>query len=101
METLSEDFLKLFSAIITGDDYESGKPSPDPFLKGAEALGLLPELCIAVENAPLGVKSAKSAGSYCVAISSTVKPELLQEADLVIASFGELSSTEPVRRLLS
>jgi beta-phosphoglucomutase-like phosphatase (HAD superfamily) len=44
---------------------------------------------LVLENAPLGIKSAKSAGFYCVGIASTVDRDLLKEADLVFENIGE------------
>jgi len=48
------------------------------FLLKIVALGLQPAECIAVENAPVGVQSAKRANIYCIAICSTVGREILR-----------------------
>ncbi len=47
--------------------------------------------CVVVENAPLGIKSAKAArAGYVIAIASTLDPSYLQEADEVDESFSDL-----------
>jgi len=93
-KTVSEDFLALFEVIITGDQTKEGKPSPEPYLKGLDRLGLGPEQCIVIENAPLGIKAAKAAGTYCIAIVSTVERQELMEADEIIDSFSNLLNSK-------
>ena len=83
-------FLKIFDVIITGQDTTEGKPSPKPYLKAAKKLGVMPENCVAVENAPIGISSARNAKIYCVAICNTLDSSSLQEADEIIYSFNEL-----------
>ena len=54
---------------VGGEDYPNGKPAPDGYLAGARLLGALPSQCIAFEDAPAGITSAKSAGMICVALA--------------------------------
>lgn len=56
------ELIEYMNAIITKEDVTHEKPDPEPYLKGAEALGFDPERCICVEDAPAGVISAKKAG---------------------------------------
>jgi sugar-phosphatase len=64
--------------MITASDIQRGKPDPEPYLKGAAALGLLPGDCVVVEDAPSGVRSGKAAGCRVLAIrTTTYDPELL------------------------
>ncbi|WP_229660523.1 HAD family hydrolase [Marmoricola endophyticus] len=51
-----------FSAVVTGDVVERGKPYPDPYLEGARRLGVDPAATIAVEDSPTGTASALAAG---------------------------------------
>ncbi|MCQ1534493.1 HAD family phosphatase [Methanosarcina sp. KYL-1] len=83
-------FSGIFEVAVAGIDVENGKPAPDPYLKAVELLGLEKEECLVIENAPLGVEAAKAAGLYCVAVSSTLGPERLQHADLVLENHAEL-----------
>lgn len=98
--TVPKFFLDKFNCIITGDDYPRGKPSPDPYLKAANKLGLKNEECIIIENSPLGVKSAKNAGMFCIAICSTCDKYHLKEADIIIEKFSDLNSLEIIKNLV-
>jgi len=91
-KSVSSNFLKKFNAIVTGDLVTHPKPHPESYLKGAELLGLDPSVCLAIENAPLGVQSAKSAGMRCFAVCSTNTPEVLKDADEIFASIQSLQN---------
>jgi beta-phosphoglucomutase family hydrolase len=93
------ELVTLFDAIVTGGDVKNGKPAPDIFIKAAEKLGVRPQDCIVFEDASNGVKAAKNAFMKCVALSSTQPPEALQEADLIIDTFKDLSFRELCLRL--
>lgn len=63
--------------LVAADDILRGKPDPEPYLRGAEALGLAPEDCIVVEDAVSGVQSGIAAGCRVLAVlSSTPRAEL-------------------------
>lgn len=81
-----------FKVIVAGDDKIRGKPAPDPYLLAANKLGIPPNQCIVVENAPIGIKSAKTAGCYCIALMTTLGREPLEEAgaDKVFESHKDL-----------
>lgn len=51
-----EDLLGCFEVVVCGDEVERGKPAPDLFLRAAELLQVAPELCVAIEDAPSGIK---------------------------------------------
>lgn len=87
---LSDQELALFDTIVTADAVKLGKPDPEPYLKAAERLGLPPAQCLVVENAPLGIHSAKAAGMTCVAIETTLPREDLVEADRIILDLDHL-----------
>ena len=77
--------------VVSGDDVDRGKPEPDVFLEAARRLGLPPERCIVIEDAPSGVESAHRAGMRAVAIASTGRTRMeLEAAELVIESLGEI-----------
>lgn len=101
VRSVPAEFLAKFDVIITSDQAPRGKPHPDPFLKGAELLGLRPEDCVVVENAPLGIRAAKAANIYCVGIASTMDRSLLSEADCVVHSFRELRTLGVFRKRLA
>lgn len=57
-----------FDHLVCAEDYTHGKPAPDCFLLGASLIGVASNECLAFEDAPLGIESAKSAGMNCLYI---------------------------------
>ena len=51
-----------FAALVVGDEVSRGKPHPEPYLRGAELLGVAPERTVAIEDSPTGAASAEAAG---------------------------------------
>ena len=87
---VDEFFDSYFSAIITSDDVKNTKPYPEPYLKGATLLGLRPAECLVIENAPMGVESAKKAGMKVIAVTTTMTKDYLEMADVIVDSFAEI-----------
>ncbi|NIA03062.1 MAG: HAD-IA family hydrolase [Nitrospirae bacterium] len=83
-------FPDVFDVVVAGDDVRKGKPSPEPYLKAVQILGIEKEECIVIENAPMGVESAKSAGLYCIAMPIYVEPHKLKKADVVLKNHAAL-----------
>ena len=83
----------FFEAVISGDMVERGKPFPDVFLKAAKTLGVDPGKCLVIEDAAAGVKAAKTAGMYCIAVDNTISPykQDLTEADRVVDRLDEIT----------
>lgn len=52
----------VFDVVVTGDDVECGKPDPAIYLLTAQRLSVSPEWCVAIEDSPNGVESARLAG---------------------------------------
>jgi sugar-phosphatase len=78
---------------VYGEDVARGKPYPDPYLAAAQRLGVPPEACVAVEDAPNGVASAKAAGCTVIAVTTTHRAVDLGRADVhrsTLAAVGEL-----------
>ena len=94
------DFLKQFDAIICGDMIQKGKPDPDPYLVAMNELHLSPSECLVVENAPLGIESAKRAQTHCIAIASTLKKDTLSRADEIVDKFEDILASEKIRTAL-
>jgi beta-phosphoglucomutase len=74
----------LFEALVSADEVGVGKPDPAIFLAAADRVGVAPECCVVVEDAPAGLLGARRAGMRCVGVLSTHHPELV--ADLVVSS---------------
>jgi beta-phosphoglucomutase-like phosphatase (HAD superfamily) len=66
----AHDLARLFRATVTGDDVSAHKPDPEPYLKGAAALGLPAESCLAFEDTELGARSARVAGCQVLMVAS-------------------------------
>ena len=63
-----------FHALITRDVQTRGKPHPEPYLKAAEALGVDPADCLALEDSHNGVRSASAAGMMTVMVPDMLDP---------------------------
>lgn len=88
------------TGIVTGQDVSRGKPDPQVFLIAADRLGLAPECCAVVEDAPAGVEAAHAAGMVCVGFPSTGRvPADVAQADLRISDLTDLSP-EAFRELI-
>ena len=62
-----------FRAVVTGDMVTNGKPHPEPYLEAAARLGVDPVECVAIEDSPTGVASARAAGCVVVAVPNLVE----------------------------
>lgn len=94
-EVLSEDMLAQFDVIVTADDVQEGKPNPEPFLKAAGSLEVEPEHCLVIENAPLGIRAARAAGMWVIALTTTLGPVDLPNADEYVSDLGTLRERWP------
>jgi HAD superfamily hydrolase (TIGR01509 family) len=73
------DLLKYFKTIVTGKHDMLGKPFPDIFIKASCELDIKPERCIVIEDTLNGVKAAKAAGMYAIAIYDADSESLWQQ----------------------
>jgi beta-phosphoglucomutase len=80
-----------FDAMVTGADVIHGKPNPEVFLKAAERLGIPPEHCAVIEDAPQGIEAANAAGMTSIAILGTTTREKLSHARLIVEGHHELT----------
>jgi beta-phosphoglucomutase len=69
-----------FSAIVSLEDIQRGKPNPDVFLRAAERAGAAPSRCVVFEDAPVGIQAAKAAGMRAVGVATTHPIAALHEA---------------------
>lgn len=95
LDTLNHYFPNTFckDKMVTAFDVKKGKPDPEPYLMALEKAGLQADEAIVVENAPLGVRSAKGAGIFTVAVNTGIlKDEDLWAAgaDLVLPDMAAL-----------
>lgn len=84
-----QDWLRCFEVIVLGDDpdVKHSKPAPDSFLVAAERLGAEPKHCLVLEDSPAGIKAAKQAGMWALAVPAAhMERTLYAQADEVIDS---------------
>lgn len=58
----------LFETVVAAEDYNHGKPHPEPFLIAAARLGVAPEHCLAFEDTDVGASAARAAGMQCILV---------------------------------
>lgn len=75
---------------ITAEQITHGKPAPDPYLKGASVLGLAPEHCTVVEDAPSGIASGLAAQCHVIAVNQHQVSPLIDRVDFVAESLAEV-----------
>lgn len=95
LDRLNHHFPGVFcrELMVTAFDVQRGKPDPEPYLMGLQKGGLRAEECVVVENAPLGVRAAKAAGIFTIAVNTGPLPDeaLINEgADLLFPSMQTL-----------
>src|ERR1044071_6849873 len=83
---------ELFDRIITADDIEKGKPDPSSFLVALKKMNLKPSQTMVVENAPLGVQAANSAGIKCIVVLNNT-PLMISDFESVISEDGIFKET--------
>lgn len=86
---------KYFKLVMTQNDVKMTKPAPDVYLETLNRLGLKAGECLAIEDSPNGVASAKDAGIKVVALKNKLYEEYgynpdLSSADIVIENLADL-----------
>jgi len=76
--------------LISADDVVEGKPNPEPYLKGAQRLGVDPSECVVIEDAPAGILAAHAGGMKVIALASTYPVADLREAEAVVQSLTQI-----------
>lgn len=87
---LPAGIVKYFDVIVTVDDINNGKPHPEPYLKAMKKLDSEPAETLVIENAPLGIISAKEAGADCYALETTLDGSHLKGADMIFSNHEQL-----------
>jgi phosphoglycolate phosphatase/beta-phosphoglucomutase len=93
----------LFTVIVTAEDASVCKPAPDCYLVGLMKLNewrqhermlpLLASECLAIEDSPPGIQSARAAGMKTIGVTNTVSDNALRDAgaDVVTKSLADWS----------
>lgn len=93
-------FREMFDAVVTGDMVSHSKPDPEPYLLGAEAIGVAPESCYVFEDSISGIESGIRAGATVIGLATTLPYDKINgKAHLTINDFtgfhvGDMLSVE-------
>ena len=95
LNRIEESFPKIFEheKMITAFDVKYGKPHPEPYLMALKKSGVEPWEAVAIDNAPLGVKSASDAKLFTIGLNTgPLDTKILLEygADVVLKNMKEL-----------
>jgi sugar-phosphatase len=82
--------VPLPEVFITSELVKQGKPHPDAYLLGAQGLGLAPQDCVVVEDAPAGILSGLAAGCQVIAVNAPADAPKLDQVDLILSSLEQL-----------
>jgi sugar-phosphatase len=92
--------LPVPAVLVTAEDTPRGKPDPSGYRLAAERLGAAPHDCVVVEDAPAGVRAAREAGMFVLAVPTTHPDSDLRGANAVIPSLAALEVTaDPLQHL--
>lgn len=84
----------VFTARVTADDVSHSKPDPMSYRLVCHRLGLLPGDCVAIEDTPAGIESAKGAGLRVVGLAGGFDRKALGRADRVVESLQGVGPDE-------
>jgi HAD superfamily hydrolase (TIGR01509 family) len=91
-----------WDAICTAEgDRDRAKPAPTLYLEALDALRVAAAEAVAFEDSPNGVRAAKAAGIFCVAVPNEVTRDFALDeagADLVLDSLADLPPDELLGR---
>jgi sugar-phosphatase len=86
--------LPMPAVFITAENIKHGKPNPEPYLMGAERLGLSATQCVVVEDAPAGIISGLDAGSAVLAMNAPADSPRLNEVAFRVATLEPVKVTK-------
>lgn len=104
-KNIAEDIERVFgdlfdpNTIVSGQETYSSKPNPEPYLLACNKAEVFPHEAIGIENSPLGIQSADSAGLFCLAINTGILTDKELEAEgarTVFSSCAELTTLWPM-----
>jgi beta-phosphoglucomutase len=95
---------RAFFVIVAADDVKKSKPDPETYLLAMKRLvsicgPLDPMNCVAVEDTPAGIRSARSAALPVIAVTNSFPESELIEADKIVTSLSDLNVRDIVDML--
>jgi len=83
---------EYFPIVVSGECTDNGKPHPAIYLHTADRLEVEPSECVAIEDSINGLRSAKAAGMYCIAVPDKRLSQVeFQNADLIVPNLNRIS----------
>jgi HAD superfamily hydrolase (TIGR01509 family) len=83
---------EYFPTVVSGECTDNGKPHPAIYLHTADRLEVEPSECVAIEDSINGLRSAKAAGMYCIAVPDKRLSQVeFQNADLIVPNLSRIS----------
>lgn len=82
-----------FETIVAAEDVSKGKPEPEGYLLAARRLGVPPDRCLVIEDAPGGIEAGRRAGMRTLAVATTHPREKLTAADTIVGSLDDPAAT--------
>jgi sugar-phosphatase len=86
--------LPVPRTMVTASDITQGKPHPEPYLKGAKALGFSAKDCVVLEDAPFGIDAGHAAGARVIAVPTTYSRREIARADYIVERISDLGLEE-------
>jgi sugar-phosphatase len=83
--------LSIPPVLVSSDGLERGKPDPECFLIAARRLGVEPERCVVLEDAPAGIAAGQAAGAVVIALRTTHADDELAAADAIVDHLASLA----------
>ncbi|WP_454163280.1 HAD-IA family hydrolase [Gordonia iterans] len=87
--------LPVPSVLIAAEDVEHGKPDPQGYRAAAAALGVDPDRCLVVEDAPAGIEAGRASGAAVLAVATSHDRSALSEAEAVVEDMRALAVSTP------
>ena len=84
--------LPIPQTFVGAEDVQRGKPDPECYLRGAKLLGIGPDRCVVVEDAPSGIAAGRAAGATVIAVTTTHPAPELSNANAVTKTLGSLQA---------
>jgi beta-phosphoglucomutase-like phosphatase (HAD superfamily) len=85
----------LFKAIVTADNVTKSKPDPETYTLAAQRLGVDPRRCLAIEDTPTGLQSARAAGLRTLAVAHSYPAARLEPlAEHVVQKFPGITAEQ-------
>lgn len=84
--------LPIPQTFVGAEDVQRGKPDPECYLRGARLLGVRPDRCVVVEDAPSGIAAGRAAGATVIAVTTTHPAPELSDANAVTETVGNLQA---------